>query len=161
MIHFAAYSYVQDSFEDPRGFTLGDVVATQRLLEAIRHHSEVSRTRRFIYVSTDKVYSDATGRFVDETEQFMPTNLYSASKAAAKMYVSAYAKSFDIPALVVRSNNVYGPCLNVRRYLYAADAADGFDTLLHRGIVSEAYNLNSSFAVTNLEVAIHMLEIFG
>ena len=49
----------------------------------------------------------------------------------------------------------------MRRYLYGADAADGFDTLLHKGVVGEAYNLNSSFAVTNLEVAVRMLELFG
>jgi dTDP-D-glucose 4,6-dehydratase len=66
--------------------------------------------RRFIYVSTDEVYGDAMDEFVDEAKQLMPTNPYSASKAAAEMYVWAYAKFFDIPALVVRSNNVYGPC---------------------------------------------------
>lgn len=49
----------------------------------------------------------------------------------------------------------------MRRYLYGADAADGFDTLLHKGVVGEPYNLNSAFAVTNLEVAVRMLELFG
>lgn len=56
---------------------------------------------------------------------------------------------------------IQGSGLNVRRYLYGADAADGFDTLLHKGSVGEAYNLNSAFAVTNLEVAVRMLELFG
>ncbi|ERF68061.1 hypothetical protein EPUS_08497 [Endocarpon pusillum Z07020] len=183
VMHFAACSHVQNSFEDPSIFTLNNVVATQWLLDAVRHHGGPGRLRRFIHVSTDEVYGDVVDEFVDETKQFMPTNPYSASKAAAEMYVWAYAKSFGIPALVVRSNNVYGPCqypekiiprfytllseqqpltiqgsgLNVRRYLYAADAADaadGFDTLLHKGVVGEAYNLNSASPVTNLEVAI-------
>ena len=210
VMHFAACSHVQNSFEDPSSFTYNNVVATQRLLDTVRHHG---RLQRFVHVSTDEVYGDAEDEFVDETQQFMPTNPYSASKAAAEMYVWAYAKSFNIPALVVRSNNVYGPCqypeskintlffacavfsvimhsnrvsrpaeiiprfytllsdqqpltiqgsgLNVRRYLYGADAADGFDTLLHKGIVGEAYNLSSSFALTNLEVAVRMLELFG
>ena len=56
---------------------------------------------------------------------------------------------------------IQGTGLNVRRYLYGADAADGFDTLLHKGVIGEAYNLNSSFALTNLEVAVRMLELFG
>ncbi|MCJ1416067.1 hypothetical protein MMC32_002402 [Xylographa parallela] len=212
VMHFAACSHVQNSFADPSSFTLNNVVATQRLLDAVRHHGGPGRLRRFIHVSTDEVYGDVVNEAVDETKQFMPTNPYSASKAAAEMYVWAYAKSFGIPALVVRSNNVYGPCqypeskpslllpmpcrrfdlvfltasvpteiiprfytllaeqqpltiqgsgLNVRRYLYGADAADGFDTLLHKGAVGEAYNLNSAFAVTNLEVAVRMLELFG
>lgn len=110
VMHFAACSHVQNSFEDPSSFTLNNVVATQRLLDAVRHHGGPGRLRRFIHVSTDEVYGDAVDEFVDETKQFMPTNPYSASKAAAEMYVWAYAKSFGIPALVVRSNNVYGPC---------------------------------------------------
>ena len=210
VMHFAACSHVQNSFEDPSSFTYNNVVATQRLLDTVRQHG---RLRRFVHVSTDEVYGDADDEFVDETQQFMPTNPYSASKAAAEMYVWAYAKSFSIPVLVVRSNNVYGPCqypeskintllfayavfsviihsnrvsppaeiiprfytllsnqqpltiqgsgLNMRRYLYGADAADGFDTLLHKGVMGEAYNLNSSFALTNLEVAVRMLELFG
>ena len=56
---------------------------------------------------------------------------------------------------------IQGSGLNVRRYLYGADAADGFDLLLHKGSVGEAYNLISSYAVTNLEVAVRMLESFG
>ncbi|KAL7626002.1 hypothetical protein AAE478_002771 [Parahypoxylon ruwenzoriense] len=184
VLHFAACSHVQNSFKDPSSFTLNNVVATQRLLDAVRHHG---RVRRFIHVSTDEVYGDAVDEFVDETKQFMPTNPYSASKAAAEMYVWAYSKSFGIPVVVVRSNNVYGPGqypekiiprfytllskqqpltiqgsgLNVRRYLYGADAADGFDTLLHKGVVGEAYNIKSGSSVTNLEVAVRMLELFG
>ena len=186
VMHFAACSHVQNSFEDPSSFTLNNVVATERLLNAVRNHGP-ARVRRFIHVSTDEVYGDSADRPVDETQQFMPTNPYSASKAAAEMYVWAYSKSFDIPAVVVRSNNVYGPGqypekiiprffallaeqqpltiqgsgLNVRRYLYAADAADGFDTLLHKGVVGEAYNIRSDNGVTNLAVAVRMLEMFG
>ena len=56
---------------------------------------------------------------------------------------------------------IQGSGLNVRRYLYGADAADGFDTILHKGAVGEAYNISSSSALTNLEVAVRMLELFG
>ncbi|KAJ5552446.1 dTDP-D-glucose 4-6-dehydratase-like protein [Penicillium frequentans] len=187
VMHFAACSHVQNSFNDPLNFTVNNVIGTQLLLEAVRHHQGSRRVRRFIHVSTDEVYGDVMESACDETKQFMPTNPYSASKAAAEMYVWSYAKSFDIPALVVRSNNVYGPgqypekiiprfCtllmqqkqltiqgtgMNIRRYLYGADAADGFDTLLHKGVIGEAYNIQSSQAVTNLEVAARTLELFG
>ncbi|KAJ5779115.1 dTDP-D-glucose 4-6-dehydratase-like protein [Penicillium paradoxum] len=187
VMHFAAYSHVENSFGDPQSFTLNNVIATQRLLEAIRHHQGPIQVRRFIHVSTDEVYGDVVDGACDESKQFMPTNPYSASKAAAEMYVWAYAKSFDIPVMVVRSNNVFGPAqypekiiprfctllmqqqpltiqgtgLNVRRYLYGADAADGFDTVLHKGVIGEAYNIQSSHGVTNLEVAVRTLELFG
>lgn len=38
-----------------------------------------------------------------------PTNPYSASKAAAEMYITAYVSSFQLPAIIIRLNNVYGP----------------------------------------------------
>lgn len=49
----------------------------------------------------------------------------------------------------------------MRRYLYGADAADAVDTLLHKGVVGEAYNVSSASAVSNVEVAVRMLELFG
>lgn len=107
VMHFAANSHVQNSFKHPQAFTQNNVIGTQQLLDVVREHGGV---RRFIHVSTDEVYGDADDEFVDETQQFMPTNPYSASKAAAEMYVWAYSKSFKIPIVVVRSNNVYGPC---------------------------------------------------
>jgi len=46
---------------------------------------------------------------LSETSLLAPTNPYSASKAAAEMMVNAYRKSFKLPVITVRSNNVYGP----------------------------------------------------
>jgi dTDP-glucose 4,6-dehydratase len=56
---------------------------------------------------------------------------------------------------------IQGSGLNSRRYLYGADAADAFDLILHKGVVGEAYNVGSAFEVTNLEVAVRMLQAFG
>jgi dTDP-glucose 4,6-dehydratase len=107
IMHFAACSHVQNSFHDQNSFTLNNVIGTQVLLEEARQQGNI---RRFIHVSTDEVYGEAHEDSVDETKQFLPTNPYSASKAAAEMYVYAYYKSFNIPVVIVRSNNVYGPC---------------------------------------------------
>ncbi|KAI0116093.1 NAD(P)-binding protein [Hypoxylon sp. NC0597] len=183
VMHFAANSHVQNSFNDPSSFTLNNVIGTQNLLDCMRHYGGINR---FVHVSTDEVYGEINDELANESKQFLPTNPYSASKAAAEMYVHAYSKSFNIPTVIVRSNNVYGPCqypekiiprffkllaeekpltiqgsgLHQRRYLYGADAADGFDTILHKGVVGEAYNIGSAFVVTNLEVAMRMLEFF-
>lgn len=205
VMHFAASSHVQNSFDHATAFTQNNVVGIQVLLEGIRRHG---RLTRFVHVSTDEVYGETNGRRIDETHPLLPTNPYAASKAAAEMYVHAYRKSFNIPAIIVRSNNVYGPCqypesksasfvhaqekqsltdvalteiiprffsllacrkpltiqgsgLNSRRYLYSADAADAFDTVLHRGEVGEVYNIASDSEISNLEVAIRMLQLFG
>jgi dTDP-glucose 4,6-dehydratase len=56
---------------------------------------------------------------------------------------------------------IQGSGLNVRRYLYGGAAADAFDPLLHKGVIGEAYNVQSDFPVTNLEVAVCTKELFG
>lgn len=67
--------------------------------------------RRFIHVSTDEVYGEVKDGDDDLVEDsiLVPTNPYAASKAAAEMLVISYIKSFSLPTIIVRSNNVYGP----------------------------------------------------
>lgn len=106
VLHFAASSHVQDSFDNPMGFCDTNVKGTLVILEAIRNYGKI---QRFIHVSTDEVYGQTDGEVADESHILKPTNPYSASKAAAEMLVTAHQKSFGIPAIIVRSNNVYGP----------------------------------------------------
>ncbi|KAI4234257.1 MAG: hypothetical protein LQ349_003888 [Xanthoria aureola] len=106
VLHFAAFSHVQDSFEDPIGFCQNNVIGTLVVLDAIREYGMI---RRLVHVSTDEVYGQTEGAAVDESHLLKPTNPYSASKAAAEMLVAAYQSSYGIPAIIVRSNNVYGP----------------------------------------------------
>ena len=106
VLHFAASSHVQDSFDNPIGFCDNNVKGTLVILEAIRNYGKI---QRFIHVSTDEVYGQTEGKIADESHILKPTNPYSASKAAAEMLVTAYQKSFGIPAIIARSNNVYGP----------------------------------------------------
>lgn len=108
VVHFAANSHVQNSFSDPFTFTENNVVGTHVLLEAVRAYGKI---KRFVHISTDEVYGETNGVEAKEnTTLLVPTNPYSASKAAAEMYVMAYRHSFGLPAIIVRSNNVYGPC---------------------------------------------------
>lgn len=50
---------------------------------------------------------------------------------------------------------------NSRRYLYGADAADAFDTILHKGCIGSCYNVGSADEVTNIDVALRILDYFG
>lgn len=56
---------------------------------------------------------------------------------------------------------IQGTGKNTRRYLYAGDAADAFDTVLHRGLEGEIYNIDSAYEVDNLSVASRVLDHFG
>ena len=107
VLHFAAQSHVDLSFQNPYDFTKVNVYGTHVMLECARK----AKIKRFIHVSTDEVYGEVAGDAEDlfEDATLNPTNPYSASKAAAEMLVLSYMKSFKLPAIIVRSNNIYGP----------------------------------------------------
>lgn len=185
VMHFAAQSHVDLSFGNSYEFTHTNAYGTHVLLECMKTHG----IRKFIHVSTDEVYGEVKDEDSDLLEDAIlaPTNPYAASKAAAEMYVNAYFKSFELPVIVVRSNNVYGPHQfpekvipkftlllqrsqrlslhgdgkNTRRYLYAGDAADAFDTILHRGEPGHIYNVGSRDEVSNLELCSLLIGEFG
>lgn len=107
VMHFAAQSHVDLSFGNSYSFTQTNVFGTHVLLESAKKCG----VRRFIHISTDEVYGEVTAEDDDVTEASIlaPTNPYAASKAAAEMMVQSYQKSFKLPCIIVRSNNVYGP----------------------------------------------------
>ncbi|AEO68920.1 uncharacterized protein THITE_2118740 [Thermothielavioides terrestris NRRL 8126] len=185
IFHFAAQSHVDLSFGNSYTFTHTNVYGTHVLLESAKKVG----IKRFIHVSTDEVYGEVKDDDDDllESSILAPTNPYAASKAAAEMLVHSYQKSFKLPAIIVRSNNVYGPhqypekiipkftCLlarskpvvlhgdgsPTRRYLFAGDAADAFDTILHRGQLGQIYNVGSHDEISNLALAKKILAQMG
>jgi len=186
VFHFAAQSHVDLSFGNSYEFTSTNVYGTHVLLECAKNHGSL---KRFIHISTDEVYGevDEDGEDLIEQSILAPTNPYAASKAAAEMLVHSYYKSFKLPVIIVRSNNVYGPhqfpekvipkfsCLlhrgeklllhgdgkHTRRYLFAGDAADAFDTILHKGLIGQIYNVGSTDEISNLELCALLLKQFG
>jgi dTDP-glucose 4,6-dehydratase len=185
IMHLAAESHVDHSFGNPYQFTYTNALGTQVLLEAAKTY----KVTRFIHMSTDEVYGEVSDGHRDllESSILVPTNPYAASKAAADMLVCAYMKSFQVPAIIVRCNNVYGPhqfpekiipkfiCLlkrgskcylhgngrNTRRYVYAADAVSALDTVLHRGTIGKIYNAGSEVEMSNYQVYLCLLKLFG
>lgn len=55
---------------------------------------------------------------------------------------------------------VHGDGKNTRRYLYAADAVDAFDTILHKGSVGQVYNVSSHDEISNLQLCRKLLDAF-
>jgi len=183
VMHFAASTHVDNSFSSSVSFTENNVMGTHVLLECVRLYGKV---RRFIHVSTDEVYG---GEGDDQSEAgiLAPTNPYACSKAAAEFAVMGYVKSFNIPVIVTRGNNVYGPrqfpdklipksatllahdkpCFihgdgsHMRNFLHAEDAARAFAVVLHHGTDGQIYNIGSPFEISNLEVIRALLKIFG
>jgi len=107
IFNLAAQTHVDNSFGNSAEFTYNNVMGTHVLLEAAR----VQKIKLFVHISTDEVYGEVAHGGADLIEQSLlsPTNPYAATKGAAEMLVGAYHKSFKIPCIITRSNNVYGP----------------------------------------------------
>ena len=182
VVHFAAESHVDRSIVDASDCFETNIRGTHTLLDAARQ----VRLRRFVHVSTDEVYGsmgeDETAR---EDSPLRPSSPYAASKAAAEMLVMAYARTYDIPAVITRGSNnygayqfpekfiplmitnaaeskplpVYGDGLQVRDWLYVNDHCRALDLLLHRGKPGEIYNIGAGNLRTNLEVIRKLLKL--
>jgi dTDP-glucose 4,6-dehydratase/UDP-glucose 4,6-dehydratase len=168
IIHFAAQSHVQNSFDDSIQFTYDNVLGTHTLLEACRRYKKIIK---FIHVSTDEVYGESMND-IDEQHKtehsvLCPTNPYAATKAAAELLAQSYYHSFHIPIIITRGNNVYGrnqypekliPCFitllhqnkkvtiqgdgsALRGFLHAKDAVNAFEIILEKGTIGEIYNI--------------------
>jgi UDP-glucose 4,6-dehydratase len=103
----AARCRADNSFGNSFQFTETNVLGTHVLLEA----AKMARISRFIHVSTDEVYGEGElgGSASHEGSMLDPTNPYAATKAGAEYLVKAYHKSFSLPTIITRGNNVYGP----------------------------------------------------
>ena len=170
IIHFAAQSHVQNSFEDALQYTHDNVQGTHTLLEASRKYGKINR---FIHISTDEVYGES---MLNENEEkknensiLCPTNPYAATKAAAELIAKSYYHSFKMPIIITRGNNVYGPNQypekliprfiqqlkldekvtiqgdgsNVRAFLHVNDVCSALQLVLEKGEIGEIYNVGS------------------
>ena len=120
VVHFAAESHVDRSIVEPEIFLTTNVVGTQTLLDAAKHHWKVNPEDkysrefcpgvRYLQVSTDEVYGalGKTGMF-QETTPLSPNSPYSASKASADLVVRAYHQTYGMPVNITRCSNNYGP----------------------------------------------------
>ena len=171
IVHFAAQSHVDSSFNESFKYTQDNVVGTHNLLEAIKQVNSEYKTDIFIlHFSTDEVYGESLDNMMKNEQSILcPTNPYSASKAAAEMYVYSYMHSFNIKAIITRGNNVYGinqypeklipkfikllmenkKCTiagngsMIRNFIHVYDVCTAVDIIINKGIIGQIYNIGS------------------
>jgi dTDP-glucose 4,6-dehydratase len=179
VVHFAAQTHVDNSFGNSLEFTRTNVIGTHVLLECARACPAI---KRFVHISTDEVYGETLGwetEAMTEGRLLMPTNPYAASKVGAEALVHAYFKSYHLPVITVRLNNVFGPRqypekvvprflvrylsglplqfqgsgLQSRHFLYVDDAVAAITVVLTKGVLGGTYNIGSDEEYTIQEVA--------
>ncbi len=182
VINFAAETHVDRSISSPGSFLQSNVTGVFTILEAIRKNNpEV----RFVHISTDEVYGDILNGSFREEDALKPSSPYSASKAAADVFVLAYVRTYGINASITRCTNNYGPYQfpeklipktiirasmnlkipiygtgkNVRDWIYVLDHCEAVDTVMREGEKGEIYNISGGEERTNLEVVRAILNL--
>ena len=106
IVNAAAESHVEKSIEHGASeFVTTNVEGTQILLDAIR----VTPVERFILISSSEVYGTAEAAPMDEEHALNPRSPYAATKAGADRLAYSYWTTYDLPIVIVRPFNNYGP----------------------------------------------------
>jgi dTDP-glucose 4,6-dehydratase len=184
VVNFAAESHVDRSILHADAFIHTDVVGVYILLDEARAHG----IERFLHVSTDEVYGDIHGdHFSREDDAFKPNSPYAASKAGGELMVRAYHVTHGLNTVITRGSNTYGPYQypeklmsffiteaiddrplpvygdgkQIRDWLFVEDHVTGIDTVLHKGVPGEAYNIAGEDLRHNIDVTHKLLELLG
>lgn len=105
IVHFAAETHIDRSIMDLTPFVKTDFVGTSVLLEEFLH----SPKERFIHISTSEVYGTAQRIPIDESHPIVPQSPYAATKAGADRLVQAFYITYNLPLIILRPFNNYGP----------------------------------------------------
>ena len=183
IVHFAAESHVDRSIKDASIFIKTNVFGTHVLLEAAKDN----KIALFCQISTDEVFGSREKGFFKETDLLKPSSPYSASKAAADHLALSYYVTYNLPVVIARPTNnfgpfqypekiiplfitnawegkklpVYGDGRNVRDWLYVLDNCAAIDFVIHRGKAGEIYNVAGNNEMKNIDLTRLILKIMG
>jgi len=107
VVHFAAETHVTRSIFGNLLFFETDILGTQAVANAVVNHAK--KVKRFIHISTSEVYGTAQEKAMDENHPLLPMSPYASAKAGADRLVYSYWATYDIPAVIVRPFNNFGP----------------------------------------------------
>lgn len=174
IVNFAAQSEVAPSWDHPEHWFETNCVALAKLVNHLRRREYL---QRYLHISSPEVYGATAGK-TDESARANPSTPYAASKAAADMLLSVYARQFGFPLLTVRATNVYGARqqlfkliprtviylklgraielhgggVAVKSYIHVRDVSRGEMAVLERGKTGHLYHLSPDSGVAVRDV---------
>ncbi len=188
VINTAAETHVGNSIASADEFVHSNIDGVHNLLELIKNYrQESSKKPILLHFSTDEVYGDIEDGAHVETDLLKPSNPYSATKAAADMLVLAWARTYDLPYIIVRPTNNYGigqyveklipkackflylgkkiPLHNngtpIRNWLHASDTASACISIIESGVENEIYNIAGGFEQSNYETVKKLIKVYN
>ena len=184
VINNAALPFIPDSYHLPKKFFDVNVNATISLaLSVIRE----KKAKRFVHISSSEIYGTAKYIPMDESHHTTPQSTYAVSKLAGERVVFTMHKEHNLPAVIIRPFNSFGPNitqpyiipeiirqmmkgdviklgnLNAKRDLtYVTDTARGIIlSLVKEGVIGEVINIGSQRSYSIKDLVDLIAEIMG
>lgn len=175
VFHLAALIGIPYSYHSPDSYVDTNIKGTLNVLQAAR----ALNVKKIIHTSTSEVYGTAQYAPIDENHPLNPQSPYAATKSAADQLALSFYSSFDLPVVVARPFNTFGPRQSARAVIptiisqivsgarsiklgnlgalrdlnYVTNTVDGFMDLLERDAgVGEVYNIGYGREVSVKEV---------
>lgn len=188
VINTAAETHVGNSIANSDEFVDSNITGVHNLLELIRNYrQETSKVPTLLHFSTDEVYGDIDQGAHTENDLLKPSNPYSATKAAADMLILAWARTYNLPYVIVRPTNNYGegqyveklipkackylglgkkiPLHNngtpIRNWLHAADTAQAIITIIESGVTNDIFNIAGGFEQSNIDTVRKVIKTYN
>lgn len=184
VINTAAESHVDNSIVSSDVFLKTNINGVHNLLQNLKKNK--FKVPVFLHFSTDEVYGDIVEGSHYETDMLKPSNPYSATKAAADMLISAWARTYDIPWVIVRPTNNYGIGQYVeklipkavkyltigrkiplhengsprRTWLHVSDTANAIVKIIESGVTGEIFNISGNYEESNIEIAKKIIKLY-
>lgn len=188
VIHFAAESHVTRSIYDNFLFFQTDVIGTQTVTNSVLKYKK--NIERFIHISTSEVYGTAQKPLMNEEHPLNPMSPYAAAKAGADRLVFSYWSTYDIPAIIIRPFNNYGPYQHLekaiprfitscilnesitvhgdgsasRDYIFVEDVCKAIDIIMHAKIEKvkgQVFNLATGIDRSIISIARDIIKLMG
>lgn len=186
IINTAAETHVDNSIVSNDVFLKSNINGVHHLLNLIQQKGIYAKPT-LLHFSTDEVYGDIVQGFHSEKDLLKPSNPYSATKAAADMLILAWARTYNIPYVIVRPTNNYGIGQYVeklipksikyltigrkidlhdngsprRTWLHVSDTVEAVLSIIRNNVKNEIYNISGNYEESNLTVVKKILKFYN
>lgn len=110
VIHLAALIAIPFSYHSPDAYVDTNIKGVMNVLQAAKDYG----VSKIIITSTSEVYGTAKYVPIDEGHPLQPQSPYSATKIAADALAESFCRSFNLPVVIARPFNTYGPRQSIR-----------------------------------------------
>jgi len=176
VIHLAALPFIPDSYYYPMEFFDVNVNSTITLALAVNKEKVA---KRFVHISSSEIYGSSRYTPMDENHPTTPHSTYAVSKLAGERVIYTMHKEHDLPAVIIRPFNSFGPNItqpyvipeiigqllkgnkeitlgnihSKRDLTFVSDTARGIIlSLIMDGIVGETINIGSERSIAVKEI---------